>query len=104
LHHRAGLHCVADEGQQTAGGDVGNAPQSNAADAVAFLLRGHHHDGLGRGLPAADARLRAAHVGLIDLDLAAETISTGTDHGATKLVEPDPGGLVAAQPQDPLEA
>lgn len=58
-------------------------------------FRPDHDDAIGGRLPAADPGLGAADVGLVDLDR--EPLPPGTDHGATELVEPDPGRLVARE-------
>ena len=45
-----------------------------------------------------------AHQGLVDLDLPGEPIPPWAHHGPAQLVQPRPGGLIAPQAQDLLQA
>ena len=45
-----------------------------------------------------------AHQGLVDLDLPGEPIPPWAHHGPAQLVQPRPGGLLAPQAQDLLQA
>src|SRR5205807_9536721 len=59
--------------------------------------------GLAGGAPAALAGPRAADVGLVGLDALGQGLTIRADHGLAELVQPGPGGLVAAQAQLPLQ-
>lgn len=50
-----------------------------------------------------NARLLTANVRLVHFDVAAEPISSWTDHGAAHLVQPSPGCLVATEANNSLE-
>ena len=63
----------------------------------------NYNQRLGFRLPPAPARVHAPHIGLVHFDPAGEAIAARTHHRPTKLVEPRPGGLVAAQTQRPLQ-
>src|SRR5205085_10004827 len=58
---------------------------------------------LAAGAAAALAGTRAADVGLVGLDPAGQGLAIRADHGLAELVQPAPGGLVAAQAQLPLQ-
>jgi hypothetical protein len=100
----ARLDSFLDERGEGCRRHVGNAAHSNPTDATLSSLGGDHHDRLVRGVAPDRALLCSADVGLVDLDLAAQAVPPWPHHGPAQLVQPDPGGLVAAQPQDSLEA
>src|SRR6185369_5848728 len=58
---------------------------------------------LAGGAPAALAGSRAADAGLVGLDAPGQGLAAGADHRLAELVQPGPGGLVAAQAQLPPE-
>ena len=70
-------------------------------------LHREHDQHLGRlVLPAGAARLIAVgdgQVGLVDLDHALQSIAIGPHHRPAKPMQHRPGGLVAAQPEHPLQ-
>src|SRR3954452_10624037 len=84
------------------GGEPEPAETAAAGLAAAGLDRPGDH-GLARRAPAALARPRAADVGLVGLDAPGQGLALGPDHGLAELVQPGPGGLVAARAQLPLE-
>ena len=59
--------------------------------------------GLAGGAAAGPAGLRAADQGLVGLDPVGERLAVRPDHRAPDLVQPGPGGLVAAEAHLPLE-
>ena len=88
---------------KTGGGHVLDPVEANAADALAVLLGCDRNDGLALDLSAPFVLFRAADVGFVDLDRAAECVATRPNHGAAQLVQPGPGRLVAAEPEHPLQ-
>ena len=97
-----------EEGFQALGRGVGQRGEPEPAEAAAAGLAAAGLDrpgdqGLAGGAPAALAGPRAADVGLVGLDAPGQGLAVGADHGLAELVQPGPGGLVAAQAQLPLE-
>ena len=103
MNCRPRLHGVLQEGQQALGGDVLDAPKADAPDAAPALLSRHRDDGLALDLTAPLAFLRAAHIGFVGLDLAGKAVAAGPHHGPPQLVQPGPGGLVAAEAEGALQ-
>jgi hypothetical protein len=58
---------------------------------------------LAGGAPAALAGPRAADVALVGLDAAGQGLAVRADHRLAELVQPGPGGLVAAEAHLPLQ-
>jgi hypothetical protein len=58
----------------------------------------------GCGLSSPHSYFRAADIDLVDFDSSCKAIPTKPDHRSAQLVGPCPGGLVASQPQYPLQA
>ena len=103
MDDRARHHGLAHERQQAVGRHVLDPAQADAADALAILLGGNRDDRLALDLPAPLALFRAAHIGFVDFDRAAEAIPPRPHHRPAQLVQPRPGGLVAAEPEHPLQ-
>jgi hypothetical protein len=70
--------------------------------AAAAALDGDHDGQLGRARPGS-AGGAAADEDLIELDVAAELLAVGPDHGPPQLVHPRPGGFVGTKSEDPLQ-
>src|SRR3954470_19271270 len=97
-----------EEGVQARGRGVGQRGEPEPAEAAAAGLAAACLDrpadqGLAGGAPAALAGPRATDVGLVGLDAPGQGLAVGADHVLAELVQPGPGGLVAAQAQLPLE-
>jgi hypothetical protein len=103
VDHRTLDDRLLDEGKQACPRDIGNSPQPNTSDPIAFLFSRYGHNGFLLGLSAARALLGATHVGLVNLDPAFKTIPPRANHGGTKLVKPQPRGLVEPEPEDLLQ-
>jgi len=67
-------------------------------------LHGNRHDRLAASATATRAGATGANVALVDLNGAAEQLASGEHHRAAQLVQPRPRRLIAAQPQDALQA
>jgi hypothetical protein len=85
-------------------GDVSDAPHAHPPGRLAAFLDGDHHDRLADRAAATGALAPRADVALIDLHGAREQLAAREDHRSAQLVQPCPGGLIAAQPQDSLKA
>ena len=103
MNCRPRLHGFLQEGQQALGGDVLNAPKADAPDTTPTLFSRHRDDGLPLDLAASLAFFRAAHIGFVGLDLADKAVAAGPHHGPPQLVQPGPGGLVAAEAEGALQ-
>jgi len=104
LHRGAGRDRLAHERHQARPGDVGDLREPDPAVAAGFVqLQGDGHDGLGVGLTARYTLLLATDVGLVDLDQTRQQVTVRAHHRSAQLVLDRPRGLVAAQPEDPLE-
>ena len=103
VNFRPRLHGFLQEGQQALGGDVLDAPKADAPDAAPALFSRHRDDGLTLDLTAPLAFFRAAHIGFVGLDLAGKVVAAGPHHGPPQLVQPGPGGLVAAEAEGTLQ-
>ena len=83
--------------------DVGDAPHAHASRRLAAVLNRDHDDRLaGRGATTR-AGPHAADIGLVDLDGVLEQLASGQHHRPAQLVQPRPGGLVAAELQHVLQ-
>ena len=104
-----GYH-VPDEPVQRLRGPVGDVGQTDAARLAILgqFDRADDEDLANRNPPALLAvegiAFRAErHFRLIDLDEGLQQASSGVDHGAPELLQQQPGGLVAANAQLPLQ-
>src|SRR3954454_21538833 len=77
-------------------------PAQAAAPGLAGL-DGTGDQRLAGGAPAALAGSRPTDVGLVGLDPAGQGLAIRADHGLAELVQPAPGGLVAAETELPLQ-
>src|SRR3954449_6555068 len=97
-----------EEGVQALGRGVGQRGEPEPAETAPAGLAAAGLDrpadqGLAGGAPAALAGPRATDVGLVGLDAPGQGLTIRADHRLAELVQPGPGGLVAAQAQLPLE-
>ena len=93
---------LAEEALQALGRDVVHHGQAQPAQAAplglaAAALDGTGDLGLAGSAAARRARPRAADIGLVGLDPRGQRRPLRADHGAADLVQPAPGGLVAAE-------
>ena len=94
---------LLDESVQAGVGTVGHACQADAANAGTVFFGGDYNQGLANAI-AASPRTHTANESLVNFDRSVEAIPAWTHHGPAQLMQPKPGRLVAAQPQDALEA
>ena len=103
VHEAVRCDGVLNKRRQAGPGGVEETAQPDAAQSAALDFHRNDNQRLGFRLPPAPARVHAPHIGLVHFDPAGEAIAARTHHRPTKLVEPRPGGLVAAQTQRPLQ-
>src|SRR5579864_9641063 len=103
MNCRPGRHRTLNEGKKAVCGDILDAPKADAAGATAILLGCDRDDGLVIGFSPSRALFRAADISFINLDSPGQKVPSGPDHRPAQLVQPRPGGLVAAKPQHPLQ-
>jgi len=93
---------------QAAGGEVRDLRQADAAGAAVADLDGAGDEQLSLVTAAAAAGRRvvlgsAGDRGLVDLDQAGQRRALGRDHGPAELGAQQPGALVGAEAELPLE-
>jgi len=91
-----------DEALHAARGTVAEAFHANSSHAPATFLNRDHNLRLGRCLTTKDTGLNAPDPGLIDLDRSLQEVAIRPDHSVAQLVEPGPGGPIAAQAENLL--
>ncbi len=92
----------AYESEQALSGRISDSFQPYTAYPLVADLCGHDHQGFSRVAPSVPSR-SASHHGVIDLNLAAQLFSTGSDHRTAQLVEAGPRSLITPQAQRPLQ-
>src|SRR5712692_3839179 len=95
---------LLDERQQAGRRGVRDPAQANPTDGRAAHLRSDSHQGLLADVATPTTGLDAAHERFVHFHRAGQAVPAGAHHGAAQLVEPGPGGAVAAEPQDTLQA
>ncbi len=103
MNQAAALDDCFDEALHAAGGSVGESLHANSAQAPASFLDRDYDLRLCGCLTAEDARLDPTNPGLVDLDDSLQEVAVGPDHGMAQLMEPGPGGAVAAQAENLLD-
>jgi len=92
------------EGQQALGGRVLDAAPADSTCGCASHPGCDGDDSLAFHLLPGHVFLVAPDVDLVHFDVGAQAVAAGTHHGAPKLVQSCPRGVVAAQRDDPLKA
>jgi hypothetical protein len=100
----AGREVYGEEGVQTAGGEVRDLRQADAAGAAIADLDGAGDEQLSLVTAAAAAGRwvvlgAAGDRGLVDLDQACQRRALGRDHGPAQLGAQQPGALVGSEPE-----
>jgi hypothetical protein len=105
-HCRAGFDRCGDEAPQAVSRGVGDHSQSDPPEPP-FAFRGtfdrHCHQGLSLRTTATLALSRTSDDGLVDFDLSAEQLTSRRNHRTPQPVQHRPRGLVAAEPEHPLQ-
>src|SRR5207249_4083028 len=83
---------------------IGYSAQADSTDALFRLLRRNNHQSLVRRSTTPFPRAFPSNEDFVHLDRARKPITSWTDHGAPKLVQPLPRSVIAAETQDPLQA
>jgi len=95
---------VLDETYQTLARSIGDMAQANTADFPARQFDGDRNQRFADQLAATDTVFLASNVGLVDFHGSRELLAPDPDHGIAQLLQHEPGGLVTAQPQLPLQS
>src|SRR5713226_2308660 len=103
MDQAASLDDCFDEALHAAGGSVGESLHANSAHTPASFLDRDYDLRLSGCLTAEDARLDPTNPGFVDLNDSLQEVAVGPDHGMAQLMEPGPGGAVAAQAEDLLD-
>src|SRR5450755_4335781 len=74
-----------------------------APDAIPIFFNGYGYQGFILAEPANSACFRCSPIGLINFDGAPQTLTTGTNHGSTQLVQQRPRRLIASDSKFPLQ-
>src|SRR6266545_8213601 len=94
-----------DEAVQRESAGIGDTAQPYAPGTTAPALHSNRDlRFLAAGASTMCSRLLAAHIGFIDFYLAAEQVTTWDHHCPAQLVQPRPRRLIAAQPEQSLQA
>lgn len=96
-------HGLLDKGCQALRRGVGDLLHSNPTDPRSFDLRRDRDQGFGAHVSFASALLHTTNEDLVYLDVAAQPLPTGTDHGPPQLVQAGPGRSVTAQAEGALQ-
>src|SRR5271168_5210321 len=72
--------------------------KANAPDAIPIFFNGHGYQGF-----VNSAFFRCSPIGLINFDGTPQTLTTGTNHGSTQLVQQRPCRLIASDSKFPLQ-
>src|SRR5215831_16006242 len=99
----AGFDGVLYEGHQAFRRGVRDATHANPPDPRSVLLRGDYYQCLTFRMASTRALINAGGESLVYLDPARQPVAPGPKHGATQLVQPSPGGLIALQFEDALQ-
>jgi len=103
--HAARLDVLRNEGVKDGPGQVRDAAHPNPTDlARPVLLRGHNHEGFGFRQPADNTLFLRPPIGFVHLHGSGQPVPPWPNHRSPQFVQPGPGGLIAAQAQDPLHS
>src|SRR3990172_1041739 len=103
-HYGSRLDRALYEAREAWGGSVRNGGEADAPDPLSIDLRGDHHQSLISQASAAPPGLDSPDVRLVHLDVAGERVPTGSNHGASELLEAGPGCPIAPEPEQPLQS
>ncbi len=92
-----------DEAVQAGSGQIGDARQTDAADASSVFLGRHYDYGLVCRPSPNNPFFFAAPVSVVYLDCSPQSIAAGANHSPAKFVQPRPRGQVAAKAKHLLE-
>src|SRR5260370_11142761 len=95
---------LSDEPVQSGLGQVRDRTQADAANAFSICLGGDDNQSLDLRPPADCASLLPTPVSLVYLDDANQPVPTRTNHGPAQFMQHRPGGLIAAQAENTLQA
>src|SRR5271157_12924 len=95
---------LSDEPVQSGLGQVRDRTQADAANAFSIFLGGDDNHSLDLRPPANCASLLSTPVSLVYLDDAIQPFPTRSNHGPAQFMQHRPSGLIAAQPENTLQA
>src|ERR1700684_1911283 len=91
------------KGNQALGGSIDNLAHPNPPDSRPILLRSNNNQGLFQVQPTRKSFLQAADITFVHLHSAGKSVACRPHHGASQLMQPRPGRLVALQSEHPLQ-
>src|SRR3989337_2076021 len=103
-HYGSRLDRALYEAREASGGSVRNPAEADAPDPPSIDLRGDPHQNPGSPPSAAPPGLDSPDVRLVHFDLAGERVPTGSNHGASELLEASPTRPITSEPEQPLQS
>ena len=103
VHRAARFHTVTDKLAQSGPRGVCEVAQANPSHRIPVQFHGDHDQALAGQLPSADTGLRPAHIRLVHFHLALKALAVEPDHRGAQLLQQQPGCLIAANSQGPLQ-
>ena len=103
MNKATGFHRFFDKSIQTLRRSIGNSLHSDSTDTVFFFLCGCHNQDFAMEVTPTQPLFQASQIRFVNFHLSAQTVSSGSDHRFSQLVQQRPGRLVAAS-QDSLQS
>jgi len=104
FHDTAGFNSLFDRWGQAPSRGVCDTLKPDSAYTLPILLCRNDYQRFSLRSTASFPRLLSTDIRLVNLDGAGEPISSWPDHGPAQLMQPCPGGFIAAQPENPLHS
>jgi len=104
-YYRAYFHDVLDETDQAWSCDIGDLSETYPTEPLGRVnLNGYDDYGFGLCLSTTNTLFLSTNVRLVNLNMSTEHVPARAYHGTAELVQPSPSSLIAAQPEDSLQA
>jgi len=104
FHDTAGFNGLCDCRGQALCRGVCDTLKPDSPNTLHILLCRNDYQRFSLRSTASFPRLLSTDIHLVNLDRAGEPITSWPDHGPAQLVQPCPGGFIAAQPENPLDS
>lgn len=88
---------------QTLGRGIGHTHKPNPANTITIFLGSNHYQTFSQSASPSFARFFSPYVGFVNLDQSRKAISSGPDHGPPQFMEPSPGCVITAKPEQSLQ-